>query len=154
MVHVIIHIFHMLFQAVGATDNTEQEALQKRLALRRSVAHRDIPDEPHLQAILGERIDELHRMLIQHDPAELKTWRTFNRKHPRHVEEVSKGYRQLALTLGYRLLSEVPYETFKETFRTELQLWFGVRPFLAVLREEPEDIMPTLFRWRQSWAYR
>ena len=129
-----LNLFSLLTRGInsflqGRRDETQ---LQRELLAhrRRQLLHQHIPDVHAARQAFGPRFDEIHQLLVSHDPAGLK-----------ELAATSPFYPELARTLLYQLPRAESEEQVYQLVRQEVSLWFGQRAVNEeVLRPLADDI--------------
>jgi hypothetical protein len=118
------------FQSRSDETRLRWELLAHR---RRQLLHQHIPDAYSARDTFGARFDELHLLLVKHDPGSLKK-----------LAADSPFYPELARTLLYQLPQADSEEKVLALVQQEVHLWFGQRLLNA-------DVLPALASSIYQW---
>lgn len=148
---LLLFIVRVLSGAPGAERAHDRQV--ERMAVRRRIAHADVPSMETIEATHGARLEELSELLFATDPAEQHTRRSRKGDDPIHVRAMRQRYRLVAWTLIHRLAPADAVGRTRAILEKELSLWFAV-PATTFGPEDPEDLVPRLVRWRKGWDLR
>jgi hypothetical protein len=121
------------FQSRSGDTQLRRELLAHR---RRELLHQHIPDVYAAQEKFGVGFDELHQLLISHDPA-----------GQGKLAATSPYYPELARTLLYQLPLADSEEKLLSLVKQEISLWFGQA---ALPAQGLAMLTQAISQWRSS----